>query len=220
MKKIVDLSIPIRNGMPYYPGDPKPKITPKITVEQDGCQVMELQIGTHTGTHIDAPCHFLPGGSTVDQIPLEKCTGTALVIPLKGLEPYHAITPEDIEPYRPLLAKYQIVLFHTGWTAKFGTEEFFRHPYLTTELAELFAASPIKAIGVDMLNVDRTNQDGSLYNADACKVHDILLKKEIIIIENLTNLDQVDFEEPFCIFYPLKIEGADGSPVRAAAIEQ
>lgn len=219
MQKILDLSIPIRNHMPFYPGDPEPKIAPYISLEQEGCQVMELQIGTHTGTHIDAPRHFLAGGACVDQIPLERCMGNALVIPVTGLELDHPIRPADIRQYLSQLYSCEVVLFHTGWMNQYGSETFYHHPYLTRELAELLVSYHIKAVGVDMLNVDRTQVNGETYDMEAFCAHDILLKNDIIIIENLINLEQADFQNPYCIFYPLKIEGGDGSPVRAVLME-
>lgn len=219
MEKILDISIPIRNQMPFYPGDPRPEIAPYISLAQDGCQVMELHIGTHTGTHMDAPRHFLVDGACVDQISLEKCMGRALVISIPGLEPDYPICPVDIFTYLPELASCEVVLFHTGWMNQYGKDVFYHHPYLSRELAELLASYPIQAVGVDMLNVDRTQSNGEAYDMEAFCVHDILLKKEIIIIENLINLEQADFKNPYCIFFPLKIEGGDGSPVRAVLME-
>lgn len=220
MKKILDLSIPINNHMPFYPGDPKPQIGAHITIEQDGCQVMELHIGTHTGTHMDAPRHFLAGGACVDQIPLERCMGKALIITLPDLEENHPICPMDIQEYLPKLATCEVVLIHTGWMNRYGSESFYHHPYLSHDLAELLASYPIKAVGVDMLNVDRTHTNGEAYEMEAFYAHDILLNKEIIIIENLIHLELADFQNPYCVFFPLNIEGGDGSPVRAVLMEE
>ena len=71
--EIVDLSILIENNMIYYPGDPEPELSKYITLEEDGCQVMKLNIGTHTGTHMDAPAHFVKNGKTIDNVNLKKC---------------------------------------------------------------------------------------------------------------------------------------------------
>lgn len=219
MKKIVDLSVSLENGMMYYPGDPVPEISPALTLEKDGCRVTQLHIGSHTGTHMDAPSHFVKEGKTIEEIELSKCMGRAAVVTLTNLAPCHKITLEDIREQLPKAGEVQVILLHTEWTGKYGTEEFLQHPYLSKEVAEMFVSLGIQAVGVDMLNVDHTCQEGELYTEDSTEVHQVLLGNEIIIVENLTNIGAVDFENPYVMFVPLKISGADGSPVRAVAVE-
>ena len=220
MKRIIDLSVNIQNGMMYYPGDPVPEISPALTIEKDGCRVSNLKIGSHTGTHMDAPAHFMKDGKTIEEIELEQCCGKALVIRLEDLEPCHKIMPTDIEHYISKLEKVSVVLFQTGWTQKYGTEEFYHHPYLSKEVAEVLVSNEIKAVGVDMLNVDQTCLEGELYTQESTAAHQVLLGNGTVIVENLTNLNKITFEEPYVVFFPLKITGADGSPVRAVAIEE
>lgn len=219
MKKIVDLSVSLENGMMYYPGDPVPEISPALTLEKDGCRVKKLSIGSHTGTHIDAPSHFVREGKNIEQIELTKCMGKAAVVNLTNLDPCHKITLKDVKEQLPKAGEVQVILLHTEWTEKYGTEEFFLHPYLSKEVAEEFVSLRIQAVGVDMLNVDYTCREGELYTEDSTEVHQVLLGNEVVIVENLTNIGAIDFSNPYVMFVPLKISGADGSPVRAVAVE-
>lgn len=215
----IDLSITIQSNMPYYPGDPAPSVAPALTIAEDGCHVMHLNIGSHTGTHVDAPSHFIPGGKTIDTIPLDRFIGRGLIISLPNLNEYHSISLADISPYADKLADADIVLFHTGWMDKAGTDAFYKHPVISKEVAKLLAASQIKAVGVDMLNVDKTCLGEELYAEGSMAAHEILLGNDILIIENLTNLSAVDFDNPTILFFPLAICGGDGSPVRAIATD-
>ena len=217
MRKIVDLSVTLENGMMYYPGDPVPEISPALTLEKDGCRVTNLAIGSHTGTHMDAPSHFVKEGKTIEQIALSKCMGKAAVIKLTNLEPCHKITAEDIKEQLPKNGKVQIILFHTDWTEKYGTKVFYQHPYLSKEAAELLVSLGISVVGVDMLNVDHTCLEEEMYTEESTEAHQVLLGNDVLIVENLTNLGAIDFVEPYVVFTPLKIKGADGSPVRALA---
>lgn len=219
MKKVIDLSVNLENGMMCYPGDPVPEISPALTLEKDGCRVKKLNIGSHTGTHIDAPSHFVKEGKSIEQIKLSKCMGKAAVITLMNLEPCHKIILEDIKKQLPKVGEVEVILLHTGWTEKYGTKEFWQHPFLSKEVAEIFVSLGIQAVGVDMLNVDRTCLEGELYTEDSTQAHQVLLESEIIIVENLTNIRAIDFKNPYVMFLPLKINEADGSPVRAVAIE-
>lgn len=219
MGKIVDLSIPVEDWMPFYPGDPVPHVKKALTLTKDGCRVRKLSIGTHTGTHVDAPAHFIREGSTIEHIPMDRFMGQGVVIDLMGLESRHQITVEDLTNSKKTFEGAEVALLHTGWMEKYGNAEFYEHPYLTREAAEYLVAQGIKAVGVDMLNVDRTLTDGELYKPGGMAAHEVLLGNEVIIIENMTNLELIDFEAPHISYVPLKITDGDGSPVRAFAME-
>ena len=220
MSHIIDLSINIENNMPFYPGDPKPLIRPALTLDDDGCRVTVLNIGSHTGTHMDAPSHFMPHGKTINEISLEQCMGRALVSDLTNLAPLTKIMPEHCTNLDRIYDNdIEIFILHTNWTNKAGTDEFYLHPYLSEELCDCLISANIKAVGVDMLNVDKTETDEVLYEEGSVAAHNKLLGNDIIIVENLCNLDSLSTDTPFVTFAPLKIIGADGSPVRAYAIE-
>lgn len=216
---IVDLSMKIQNDMPFFPGDPIPNLIPALTLERNGCHVTALNIGSHTGTHVDAPSHFINNGKTIDQIPLEHFCGKGLVIHLPNLKFHHCITPEDVKPYIDKLDDIEIVLIHTGWDKYIHSNTLTKHPFISSELAQLFVEHNIKAVGVDMLNVDSTQITSNMYMPDLMQAHNILLSNQILIIENLTNLDKITFDNPFIMFFPLFLADGDGSPVRAIAIE-
>lgn len=215
--EIVDLSILIENNMIYYPGDPEPELSKYITLEEDGCQVMKLNIGTHTGTHMDAPAHFVKNGKTIDNVNLKKCIGKAVVVHLPNLKPYYEIVPEDFNKLEEHIKISSIVLFNTGWIYKAGTEEFYKHPYISKSTAEYLKNLGVKAVGVDMLNVDKTCIQGEQYTENSTASHNIFLGNDILIVENLTNLEKLDTTGSTVMFLPLKIKDGDGSPVRAVA---
>lgn len=186
---IVDLSLPLGEETPVYPGDPEVKIRPWAFIERDGYYMNALKLGEHAGTHVDAPAHFVPGGKTVDEIPLEKFIGEAFVLDVRGGG--GKVQLEEI----PDSGYYdRIVLFLTG-----GRE-------LSAEVALFLVAEGVKAVGTDAMSI----------GDDA--VHRILLSEEIPIFENLTNLDEVLGKEFTFMAFPLKIEGGSGSPVRAVAV--
>ena len=186
---IVDLSLPISEETPVYPDDPPVGITLWAVIDRDGYYMNVLRMGEHTGTHVDAPAHFIPGGKTVDELPLEKFIGEGLVLDVRGGK--GEIRLDEI----PDSGYYgRIILFLTG-----GRE-------LSPEVALFLVAEGVKAVGTDAMSI----------GDDA--VHRILLSAEVPIFENLTNLDAVLGKEFAFIALPLKIEGGSGSPVRAVAI--
>lgn len=215
--EIIDLSILIENNMIYYPEDPKPEISKYITLEKDGCRVMKLNIGTHTGTHMDAPAHFIKDGDTIDNIDLKNCMGKAVVVHLPNLKPCYEIVPEDFNKFEEDIKNSSIVLFNTGWIYKANTEEFYKHPYISKSAAKYLKNLGIKAVGVDMLNVDKTCIEGEQYTESSIASHNVFLGNNILIVENLTNLEKLSTTGSTVMFLPLKIKDGDGSPVRAVA---
>lgn len=186
---IVDLSLSLSEDTPTYPGDPEIKIRPWAFIDRDGYYMNVLRMGEHSGTHVDAPAHFIPGGKTIDELPLEKFIGRAFVIDVRGEE--GSVRLEEI----PDSGYYdRIVLFLTG-----GRE-------LSPEVALFLAAEGVRGVGTDSMSIGDEN------------VHTILLSDEIPIFENLTNLEKLVGKEFLFIALPLKIEGGSGSPVRAVAV--
>ena len=188
---IIDLSIPLGEDTPVYPGDPEVKVKPWAFIDRDGYYMNALRLGEHSGTHVDAPAHFIPGGKTVDELPLEKFIGEAFVIDVRGGE--GTIKLDEL----PDSGYYnRIVLLLTG-----GRE-------LSPEAALFIVAEGAKAVGTDAMSIgDET-------------VHTILLTAEVPVFENLdpTGLEQLIGKTFTFIGIPLKIEGGSGSPVRAVAV--
>ncbi len=200
MNKLIDLSLPLNENSPVYPGDPKVKIEPFLTIEKDGCNVHTLTFGTHVGTHIDASSHMVADGKNINEFPLEKFTGKGVCIDVSN--------GFDIAKIRELkVQKDDIILFYSGWDSHVNKADYYtNHPEIPIDIAEYLVLSQVKMIGIDFPSLDH----------EPYPVHKILLKNEIIIIESLTNLKEL-VEKKFTVFaFPLNV-GVDGSPVRVLA---
>ncbi len=212
IKKIVDLSHNLANGTVVYPGDPEPDIAVATTLEKEGYNLSRVILGTQSGSHVDAPYHFSNEGKTIDQMNLKYFMGNALVINVNYKKANEMVMLEEILPFEDRIGKYDIVLFRFDWYKKAGTEEFFNHPFLSKEVGEYLISNGIMTVGTDCINLDSTG--GTEF-----PLHDMYSEKEGIIAENLAHFDDIDFEDPFVIFLPLKFIGVDGSPVRAVAVQ-
>lgn len=212
--RIVDLSQPVHTGMQVYPGDPEVVLTTVATVAEDGYQVASLHAGSHTGTHLDAPLHSIAGGQAVDDIDLGRLVGPARIVQCTGLAPHEVITWASVEGQLQDLTRQAMVLFHTGWSAWFGSGHYLEHPVLAPEVAERLLAAGIAVVGVDTLNPDST-----LRNGGRLPFHTALLGAGGVIIENLAGLAAVTWDQPVVSVLPLALAGADGAPVRAVAMQ-
>lgn len=212
----VDLSHPIVSGMQVFPGDPAVLITNAATVADDGFQVAELHLGSHTGTHLDAPLHTVPGGAGVDHLPLDELFGTARIVHVAGAGEQDRIRWQDVASGLEGIGAGTIVLFATGWSECFNTPRYLRHPYFDAEIAARLIDAGVRLVGVDTLNPDPTPAADDTGPA-ALPFHDIFLGAGGGIIENLTNLAAVTWADPLFSALPLRLAGVDGSPVRAAA---
>lgn len=212
VRKIVDLSFTLAAGIPIYPGDPVPTIEPVALIEQEGFNVAQLSLGSHSGTHIDAPYHFFAQGERIDQINLHGCLGSALIVDVSRKQPLEAITLQDLAAFRAQFTGRDMVLLRTDWSKYWGSETYFRHPFLSREAGAFLFEQGIRTLGIDALNVDQTGQE-DFYT------HDLFLGAGGLIVENLTNLAAVDFDHPMVSVLPLKLAGCDGSPVRAVAFD-
>ncbi|RMF83291.1 MAG: cyclase family protein [Nitrospinota bacterium] len=210
---VIDLSHRIDESLPFYPGDPRPEIREFARIDRDGFCVHQLHLGTHTGTHIDAPSHFIPAGRTIEQLELDRFIGPAVVIDCTDKGTREAITLEDITRHSGSIGAGDIVLFYTGWDRKLHSPRYADHPYLLPEGAEWLVEQGVKVVGIDALNIDPTW-------TNHFPVHDILLGKEVLIVENLTNLDRIKDSRPLVMLLPLPLAGCDGSPIRAVALPE
>lgn len=206
--KLIDISHPLEHGQQTFPSDPKLSIIPHGNTKTLRYNISQITIGSHQGTHLDAMYHFLDDGKTLDQMPLEWFYGTAhlLRIPKDANE---NITVQDFLPYEALLQPGAKIIFETGWHKHFGRDYFFSDfPSLSQEAARFLAEKNIRMLGMDMPTPGK-----DWYELH----HDILLPKEIVIVESLANLDKVPDQFIF-IGFPLNFKGRDGSPVRAVAL--
>lgn len=215
-KEWIDISVEMRDGMVHWPGDPECKISLFVKLGdpipgQPGktipCNLTQMQLSAHTGTHMDAPRHFVKDGRTMESMPLDAVIGPCRVIELKHKE---AITVEELKPFK--LKKGERVLFKTrnstkSWKlAKTSTfdEKFI---YIPTSTAQYLVDCGIQTVGVDYLSVGGWQKDG-------VECHQILLGAEVWIIEGL-NLAKVEPGKYDLVCLPIKILGADGAPARA-----
>jgi arylformamidase len=207
---IIDLTHTISPGMPVYPGDDPPVFTNRAAINEDGFVEKSITLGSHTGTHIDAPAHIIPYAPTLDRMPIDRFVGQGSVIDLTEMK-NPEIDTALLKPYEHLFKNSEFVLLHTGWGRFWGQDRYFRdYPILSIESALWVRSFGLKGIGVDAISVDE------LEAADL-PIHKILLER-MLIIENLTNLDKLPKTGFTFSCFPLKLENADASPVRALAI--
>ena len=207
-KNIIDLTHTISERMTVYPGTPSPVIRDYSKVEKEGFAELLISMVTHTGTHIDAPCHLIRDGRSLSDYPIDKFTGSAVVIDCEGKD---EIGIELLKIRENDINEAEFVLFRSGWSRKWEKKDYFgKYPVLTQEAAEWLSELQLKAVGFDYVSVDAMD-------ASELPNHKILLSKDILIIENMTGLDKLP-ETKFGFYaVPLKIKNADGSPVRAFA---
>lgn len=212
MGEMIDLSHPIEDGQAAFPPDPPIRIRTTRTVETDGYFLSEIQFGSHHGTHLDAPFHFLPQAATIDRIPLEQFYGPCRLVDLApggALAPQAAITKAMLAPHAARFVRGGRVLIRSGWYEQFGNDAFYTDlPSLTGEAARWIADTGIVLLGMDM-------PTPSLGEPVDC--HHALLGKGIVIVEGLTNLHLLPDAFLF-VGFPLNFRGRDGSPIRAVAI--
>jgi arylformamidase len=209
--KIIDLSHPLGEAMPVYPGTEPPRITDARTIAGDGFAEKLLRFYSHTGTHLDAPGHILPGAATLDRLGAGRFIGPGCLLDVSRIgRPRIEIV--DLEKDRERIAGAEFALLHSGWAKRWGDASYFSgYPVLSEAAARWLAAFNLKGVGVDMISVDEMN-------STSINVHKIILSKDMVIIENLAGLDRLIGQEFVFSCLPLKIAGGDGSPIRAVAI--
>lgn len=206
-----DLSHPLRTGMQVYPGDPGVDLTPALELDRDGAAVTALNLGSHSGTHVDAPAHTVAGGRTMARVSLDELMGDALVIRVPGLDDRATIGVDDLGELPERVPA--IVVVDTGWAGHFGTERALRHPSLDAAAARLLVSRGMHVLGVDTLSPDPTDAAGTT----EFPVHEVVLGADGLIVENLTGLDGLPSRVRIGVF-PLRLEG-DGAPARAVAFD-
>lgn len=207
--RIYDVSVPIRSGMVVWPGDAD-VVVETVRSQADGnrANVSAARLGLHTGTHVDAPCHFIAGAAGVDSLALDALIGPAWVAelatagPITGRDLTGIGVPEDVE--RLLLKTPNSAL----WERPAFCPDF---AHLTPDAARWVVERGILLVGVDYLSVEAFMGDGS--------THEILLGAGVVVLEGL-NLSEVSsgWYSLYCL--PLKVEGSDGAPARAVLVAE
>jgi len=201
----IDVSVTVRHGMPHWPDNPPIVVQrPMELLRGHACNLSHLAMGVHTGTHIDAPVHFIHQAAGVDEMPLSATMGPARVIEIADPR---VITADELRGHS--LQAGERVLFRTAnsprcWQADRFVEDFV---YISEQAAEHLAETRVRTVGVDYLSVGG-------YHADGAKIHRILLSAGIWIIEGL-DLSAVRAGRYEMICLPVKLHGSDGAPARA-----
>ncbi|KAG2339541.1 putative cyclase [Suillus weaverae] len=234
-ESLIDLSHPLTPQTTIYPGDPPFAMHSVCNIPTDGYTVHAVSLGTHTGTHVDAPFHFFPHGQKLHELSLSRFVGRALVVDVRHLVRARGCirwrdVRESLDRTRGTIAslgprsegKTDIVLFWTGWDGWWSEQKYFDHPYFGRDVAEELVEMGVRLVGVDTLSPDETVlvQDGGKEREDAFVMHEVLLGCGCLICENLMNLGELvsggsEGEEVWVSLVPLSLHGADGAPVRA-----
>ncbi len=208
---VIDLTHFISDAMPVFPGTEPPQVADAFTIDRHGFAEKSLRLLSHTGTHVDAPGHLLAGGPWLDTFSAGQFLGPGLVLDVSAVCG-RPIEIKDIRHHEAQLKRVEFTLLHSGWAKHWGSAEYFAgYPVLSPDAAEWLARFDLKGIGVDMISVDEVD-------STALAVHKAFLARNLLVVENLANLDMLIGKEFTFSCLPLKIAGADGSPVRAVAI--
>ncbi len=202
---ILDVTVPITNSMPVWPGDPQVRLSPKSHLSRDKSHTVKLtaiEMGSHTGTHVDAPYHFVEGGKRLHEIPLEQLTGKATVLEIAGVR---SIGLGNLEHLK--WDGIERVLFKTDNSKHWQDGKFYEEfIYLEPDGAEFLVQRGIQLVGIDYLSIDE-------FKSEKHPTHFALLTRDIVILEGL-NLSKVPAGEYTLFALPLNLQDADGAPSR------
>jgi arylformamidase len=208
--RLIDLTLTLRRGMRGVDWEPA------ATVEREGWNARSLKLYSHAGTHMDAQTHFAAGPETIDRMPLERCFGRAWVVDLPGLAPRSAITLRHLGPLAADFERGQSLLLRTGWSQYVDDLALYRDglPRIADDLARWCVERQVKLLGVEPPSVADVND-----LEEVTRIHTILLGGGVTIVEGLTNLRELRERQVLFAALPLKIDGGDGCPCRAFAVE-
>ena len=211
--KIIDLTLTVSDKIPTFPGSPRPNFIPWENVKEDGYNLELLFLSSHTGTHMDAPHHFLEKGAKIHEISLKKLVSEAALIQCRKSSG-QSITKADVQKFEKKHGKienFSSVIFLTGWQKNLQKKYYFtKNPGLSVSAAKYLASKKISLVGIDSPSID-------LGKDSKFSVHQIFAKKGMLIVENLANLDKIKSPKFHLVVLPLKLKNATGSPVRAIA---
>ena len=210
--RVIDLTHEIREDMPVFPGDDAPQLAQAESYDADGYRATMLRMSTHVGTHMDAPAHIFADGTTVDALPVSHFMGKAIVVDCRDLREGDAITMEQVRACGQAVEQADFLLFNLGWDARWGAPEYFGdYPCIDDEVLDFVIERGFKGVGFDVMGID------PIWDESLLRHKKLFAGRDVVNIENLTNLDQCgrglfDFG---C--FPLKVQNGDGSPCRAVA---
>ena len=210
----LDLTLEISNNLPSFPGSPRPQFISWADKKSDGYNLELIFFSTHSGTHLDAPYHFVERGIKINNIPLNRLVTDAILCKVKK-DPNEPITLKDIEDFEAKngsISPDLAIVFETGWSRNLSKKYYFtKNPGLLPSAARYLLNKKVSLVGIDSPSI-------GLGKNWKFPVHHILLKRGVLILENLCNLHKISGPYFRLVVLPLKLKGASGSPVRAVAI--
>ena len=213
---LIDLSQPYRDRMFSQKLFPSVRVERCIRHEDRGVNVTCISAAVHAGTHVDAPCHFVPGGLSIDEIDLARVSGPAVCWDVvRGAD--EAITAAQLQACRPRTEPGDIVFVHTGWDVHFAGDGdgYHHHPYLSVEAADWLLQRRVKMICLDVATPDMP--EAVRPAGFDWPVHRLLLGGGVLIAEHLAHLELVAGRRFRALALPIPIVGSDGAPARIVA---
>lgn len=209
---IIDLSQSINSDIKLYPGSPNVSFLKWSKYSIDGYDSEAIFLSTHTGTHMDAPSHFIKGAEPIDIIDVNRFVMNNVHLLKISKSSNQLITTEDIINSNTDIKENDSIIFSTGWEHNYNSDDYMSsNPGLSTDAATYLSNKKINAVAIDSPSIDSGVES-------KFPVHQILLKNDVLIIENICNLTQINKKNLKLIAIPLKLQGATGSPIRALAI--
>ena len=218
--KIIDLSLHIEEGMMTFPTHWHPVVEVTILGRHgiEGRETRKIVLGTHIGTHADAPRHFIPNGRTIDEVPLDILVGPATVVNFSPCRALQVIDVPDLKAKLGNKVPARLIL-RTDWSEYFGQMAFYNeYPFFSEAAATWMVENGVRLIAMDTPSPD--NPAHSRGTAKDSPNHKVLLGAGVVLVEYVCNLKSVTASEVELVVLPLKLKGCDGSPVRCVAIER
>ena len=212
--KFIDLTLPISEKIPTFPGSPQPIFIQWENIKDDGYNLELLFLSSHTGTHLDAPYHFLEKGKKIHEISLKRLIINAILVKIRkrGDQP---ITKTDIQKFEKKHGKIpneSTVIFWTNWQKMIKNDSYFvKNPGLSVTAAKYLISKKTNLVGIDSPSIDLGKEKRFL-------VHHLFAKNDVLIVENLANLDKIKSWKFQLAVLPMKLKNATGAPVRAVGI--
>ncbi|MDO8577342.1 MAG: cyclase family protein [Candidatus Wildermuthbacteria bacterium] len=212
-----DLSYPIEEGMITFnaPWHPLVSIQQMGRIGVEGRESRKISFGSHTGTHIDAPLHFIKGGASIDSLPLSSLIGPVSIVDFSSLKENESLSADMVKG----VSVTERMLFRFGWGKHWGTKKFYEgYPFVSEGAAEHLVKNGVKLLGYDIPSPDDSRVQltkDTLGSEIDSPIHKLFLRHGVILIEYVANLEKVeDLEGWNIIALPLPIKGGDGSPAR------
>lgn len=200
MFMFIDLTLPIDDQIPVFPGDPLPRIKQFSTIDTKGWNEKQLTFTSHFSTHIDAPKHMIDSGKTLSDYPIESFIGEAIIFDVR----HQSKIDIDVSNVKP----NDFVFFFTGYSKHIYEKDYFENnPVISERTIQKLIEKKISILCIDSFTPDN----------NPYYLHKLLFSHNIRIVENLTNLDKISQQRFFCYIFPLNIKNADGSPCRVVA---